>query len=33
MREVMGELGLSIIYLTTAGGYIGLIAWFIAQIV
>jgi hypothetical protein len=33
MREVMGELGVSIVYLSMASGFVALMAHFIAQIV
>lgn len=33
MREVMGELGVSIIYLLIGSGYMGLMLHFIQQVV
>lgn len=32
MRELMGELGLSILYLVMASGFIGLMIWFIDRL-
>lgn len=32
MRELMGELGLSIIYLVMTAGFITLMLWFIDQL-
>lgn len=32
MRELMGELGLSILYLVMASGFITLMLWFIDQL-
>ena len=32
MRELMGELGVSIIYLVMTSGFIGLVTWFIGQL-
>jgi len=33
VREVMGELGVSIIYLLMGSGYMGLMLWFVQQVV
>lgn len=32
MRELMSEMGLSIIYLVMTGGFISLMVWFIDQL-
>ena len=32
MRELMGELGVSIVYLVMTGGFITLMIWFISKL-